>query len=233
MQKNKIYKIVADRPTPRSPKIGYLAKAKFKIGPASHGGNSEAVMVVYKIDGSKPDYWYSKDCKHFMQYHRFWSLEKYGLPYLRNIFKNGGDSKNKIDITKVQKVLIYPSVYAPKQQPIEVLFDRRTYTATQPKADSTYILLAPKRPDLRTSEADRYFRFLSQDYYTNGSINLELTLNSLMLKFMKWENKNDPKSNGRLMVYDIATRKPVAEMSSLNGVFFEPFTCVKMFSHDN
>ena len=227
MQKKQNFKIL-DRPLTRSPKLSYLSKTKFKMGPPSQNGDSGAVMVAYKTDGSKPDYWYSKDCKNLMQQKHFWSLEKYGLPYLRQIFHNGGDTKTKIDLTKTRQVLIYHSVYGQNQQPLETLFDRRTFTATKSES-SRYILLAPKRSDLKTSESDKFFRFLSIDQYDqSGKINVEASLNTLFFKFSKWENKVDPKSTGHLIVYDISSRKMVAEMSR-NGVFLEPFSNVEFF----
>lgn len=230
MQRQKKYKVKKTNQSPSDPKKSFLAKSKFIIGDPSKGGHSEGLMVAYKTDGSKPDKWYSKDCKHFMQRKEFWSFEKYGLPYLRDIFKNGGDEHTKIDLSKTNKILIYPSVYAKNQQPIEVLFERRQHTVQKTETQSSYILLIPKRFDLRTNEQDKYFKFKSQDIFTNGKLDLEKTLDTIAQRYLKWENNTDPKGIGHMIVYEIATRKPIAELLH-KGIFYVPYKNERLFSH--
>ncbi len=228
---NKLFKnkITSERPK-RNPKESYLAKAKFVIGLPSRGGHSEAVMVCYNIDGTKA-YWYSKDCKNLAQNKCYWSFERYGLPYLQNIYKNGGDEHTKLDVSKANMVLIYPTI-GKNQKPTHVLYDRRAQNAATQKPKSQFILLAPKRMDLRT-ESDKYFPFFSDDqFFKDGKIDIESTLKSLFHKYQKWEDKTDPKSMGQLLVYDIPTRKPVAEMT-FSGKFFHPKTNICMFPQVN
>ena len=227
MQKNKIHKQVSGDRARQS----YLSKAKFIIGHPDKGGHSEGVLINYKTDGSKPDYWYSKDCSNLTRSKYNWSFEKFGMPYLLNIFKNGGDTHTKIDLSKSQKIAIY-STASLHAQPIQTLYDRRLNTHNS-SIPSKYILLAPKRLDLRNPliQADKYFRFYSQDhYFKNNEIDLESTLKALYNKFMKWENHSDPKATGVLLVYEIATRKPIAEMSR-SGDFYIPNLNTRLFPH--
>lgn len=215
MRKNKnAKKVVANTPK-RVPKEGYLAKTRFKIGDPSKGGNSEGVLVIFKTDGSKPDRIFSKDCKNLMQPKHLWSFEKYGLPYLKDIFKNGGNDLVKINLSKASQISIYHSVRTPNQKPIEILFDRRD--TIKPKTENTdckFILLAPKRRDLRQYPNDKFFMFRSQDIYDqDDTLNIHQSLQTIADKFLKWENKNDPKATGRMIVYETATRKPFAELS--------------------
>ncbi len=201
-------------------KEGYLRHTRFRIGEPSKGGNSEGVLVVY-YDNNTKVYYYSKDCKHLYKYAKTWSFNRYGLPYLRSIWHNGGDDKYKIDSTKAVYAAVYPSVFEIGQTPIEILYKRPPSVTNFVK--SKFQLLIPKRLDLRRNDADRFHSIFSKDGSGNTDIDTYLSFMSMAENYATWENFGTPKAVGRMTVYDTATRKIVAEMSN-SCLFFKPYS---------
>jgi hypothetical protein len=228
--KNKNYFKKVAKPQSRE---AYLSHTRFKIGPAPMG-HSEYVGVAYYTDGTSIKF-YSKDCKNLMDFPKNWDANRYGLPYLRKLYLNGGTEHHKIDKLRLNFFGIYRANDESKQA-IEVLyrrFDPKPVKPTTPSVEipkSKFYLRIGKAAHQMNNDQDKFFTIFSDNAYTeSGELDIHQTLESLYLKFRKLDPKGE-KTINTPMVFLMETRQRYADMSRNNGTFYEPFSNVVKFS---